>query len=117
MTVREKLPIRRTKTTNQPSNRDWSEHKPDLKEDFNSCCGYCDSYDGFRHTYFEVDHFVPKSLFEISGNIEKAKRNALLVEREKFLDWMYRGEKNGWFDEYDAHLEWRYQFLKKSIEK
>ncbi len=70
MTVREKLPIRRTKTTNQPSNRDWSEHKPDLKEDFNSCCGYCDSYDGFRHTYFEVDHFVPKSLFEISGNIE-----------------------------------------------
>ena len=69
MTVREILPVRRTETTKQPTGKNWSEHKPDLREDFNKCCGYCDSYDGFRHTYFEVDHFVPKSLFEKNGNI------------------------------------------------
>jgi hypothetical protein len=70
MKVREILPIRRTATTNQPTGKNWSEHKNDLQEDFNNCCGYCDSYDGFRHTYFEVDHFIPKSLFEKNGNIE-----------------------------------------------
>ncbi|WP_242132609.1 HNH endonuclease [Aestuariivivens marinum] len=70
MTVREILPIRRTVTTKQPTGKNWSEHKPDLREDFNCSCGYCDSYDGFRHTYFEVDHFIPKSLFEKNGNIE-----------------------------------------------
>ncbi len=69
MSVREKLPVRRTVTTKQPTGRDWSEHKPDLQEDFHGCCGYCGSYDGFRHTYFEVDHFIPKSLFEIKGLI------------------------------------------------
>ena len=70
MNVREKLPVRRTVTTKQPTGKDWSDHKPDLQEDFNNCCGYCGSYDGFRHTYFEVDHFIPKSLFEIKGNID-----------------------------------------------
>jgi len=69
MNIREKLPVRRTVTTKQPTGKDWSDHKPDLKEDFNNCCGYCGAYDGFRHTYFEVDHFIPKSLFEITGNI------------------------------------------------
>lgn len=70
MNVREKLPQRRLVTTNNPSGTNWSEHKSDLKEDFHSHCGYCGSYDGFRHTYFEVDHFIPKSFFEKNGNIE-----------------------------------------------
>lgn len=69
MNVREKIPIRRTVTTNHPTGKNWSAHKSDLQEDFNNCCGYCGSYDGFRHTYFEVDHFVPKSLFEKAGSI------------------------------------------------
>lgn len=69
MHVREKLPVRRTVTTRNPTGKNWSEHKPDLQKDFNNCCGYCDSYDGFRHTYFEVDHFIPKSLFEKKKNI------------------------------------------------
>jgi DNA-binding MarR family transcriptional regulator len=56
------------------------------------------------------------TLYAAETDLEKAKRNALLVEREKFLDWMYRGEKNGWFDEYDVHLEWRAMFFKKAIE-
>ncbi len=69
MKVRDILPTRRTVTTKQPTDKNWGEHKPDLKEDFNNCCGYCGSFDGFRHTYFEIDHFIPKSLFEKNGNI------------------------------------------------
>ena len=69
MNVRDKTPIRRLSTTKQPTGKNWSEHKPDLQEDFNNCCGYCGSFDGFRHTYYEVDHFIPKSLFEKNGKI------------------------------------------------
>lgn len=64
MNVRELLPKRRTTPTESPTGKNWSEHKPNLQEDFHFHCGYCGSYDGYRHTYFEVDHFVPKSLFE-----------------------------------------------------
>jgi len=70
MKVRETLPQRRLNPTKSPKGKNWSEHKPDLREDFHYHCGYCGSYDGFRHTYFEVDHFIPKSFFEITGNIE-----------------------------------------------
>jgi 5-methylcytosine-specific restriction endonuclease McrA len=58
---RDKDPLRRQAPTRQPT-KNWSLHKDDLKIDFNSYCGYCHSYDGYRHTYFEVDHFVPKDL-------------------------------------------------------
>ena len=65
--LRETIPARRVNPTLNPTGSDWSHHKPDLKEDFNSHCGYCYSYDGYRHTYFEVDHFVPKSLILKNG--------------------------------------------------
>ncbi len=64
--LRDRIPSRRPNPTLNPTGSDWSDHKSDLKEDFNSHCGYCHSYDGYRHTYFEVDHFVPKS--EITKN-------------------------------------------------
>ena len=67
--IREYQPERRQQTTRNPTGSNWSHHKPDLKEDFNSSCGYCGAYDGFRHTYYEVDHFVPKSLFTQNENI------------------------------------------------
>lgn len=52
-----------------PANRDnpkevkhYREYKSDLKEDFNSRCGYCNDSDfwsgGWR--FFQLDHFVPK---------------------------------------------------------
>lgn len=59
--LRGKVPTRRLIPTKRPK-KNWGLHKPDLQEDFNNHCAYCDSYDGFRHTYFEVDHFVPKDL-------------------------------------------------------
>lgn len=69
MNVRDILPARRPNPTLNPTGRNWSQHKPDLQQDFHFHCAYCGSYDGYRHTYFEVDHFIPKSLFEINGVI------------------------------------------------
>lgn len=37
----------------------YSEHKPDLKIDFISRCGWCDSPDSWKTTFYEVDHFIP----------------------------------------------------------
>lgn len=69
MNVRDKLPQRKQNPTNNPTGNNWSDHKSDLREDFNKHCGYCGSYDHFSHTWFEVDHFVPKSLFIKTGKI------------------------------------------------
>jgi hypothetical protein len=60
---RDFTPLRRIVPTKKPRT-DWTLHKTDLQEDFNNHCGYCDSYDGYKHTYFEVDHFVPKDLIK-----------------------------------------------------
>lgn len=62
MTVREKMPVRRTSPTRSENGNNYRKHKPDLREDFNQHCGYCGSYDsfGYSRTYFEIDHFVPK---------------------------------------------------------
>lgn len=60
---RDRQPARRVKPTKKPRTN-WTAHKPDLQTDFNNHCGYCHSYDGFRNTYYEVDHFVPKELIK-----------------------------------------------------
>jgi uncharacterized protein (TIGR02646 family) len=39
----------------------YSEHKNDLKKDFNNRCGYCNDIDTWKNTWFEIDHFVPKN--------------------------------------------------------
>ncbi len=64
--LRGKVPSRRNSPRRRPKTN-WALHKLDLSEDFNNHCGYCDSYDGFRHTFFEVDHFVPKDLILSNG--------------------------------------------------
>ncbi|MFW2477101.1 MAG: HNH endonuclease [Sediminibacterium sp.] len=69
MNIRDRLPQRRKNPTNNPSGNNWSDHKTDLREDFNKHCGYCGSYDHYSHTWFEVDHFIPKSLFIKTGKI------------------------------------------------
>lgn len=45
------------------------QHKPDLKVDFRSYCGYCHSHDRYRDTFYEVDHFIPQDFFKINGTI------------------------------------------------
>lgn len=76
--LREKTPVRRKKPTKNPTGEKWSEHKPDLRIDFDYRCGYCNSFDGFRHTYFEVDHFIPKDFFKPLGNISLTQYDNLV---------------------------------------
>ncbi|MBL7858202.1 MAG: HNH endonuclease [Cyclobacteriaceae bacterium] len=59
---RSKCPIRRPITTPVNSHRD---HKPDLKIDFLSRCGYCNAHDEWKTTYYEVDHFIPENILTI----------------------------------------------------
>jgi hypothetical protein len=61
---RSHTPTRRENPTKSPTGNSWADHKEDLKEDFKNKCGYCDSYDGYRHTYYEVDHFIPKDFLK-----------------------------------------------------
>lgn len=119
MKVRENLPQRRPNPTKTPTGDRWSQHKPDLKEDFHSHCGYCGSYDGFRHTYFEVDHFIPKDVFKSLGNISVNEYSNLVYSCKfcnnyKSSKWPSQREDishindEGFIDpcnkEYDGHL-------------
>jgi hypothetical protein len=69
MNVRETIPVRRNTPSKSEAGSNYGKHKRDLQEDFNYCCGYCGSFDGFGYTktYFEIDHFVPKD-FLIKSN-------------------------------------------------
>ena len=40
----------------------YRKYKLELREDFHQRCGYCGDHDFFRQTYYEIDHFVPKSI-------------------------------------------------------
>lgn len=53
--------------TNTPKRRpitrvvnSYSDHKADLRIDFSERCGYCNSLDTWKLTYFEIDHFIPQ---------------------------------------------------------
>lgn len=119
MNVRDALPIRRLVPTKTPTGLNWSEHKPDLRIDFNEHCAYCGSYDGFRNTYFEVDHFVPKSLFILTGKIQYCQYDNLVYSckfcnNKKLSKWPSNDENKstigdkGFVDPcdqlYDTHL-------------
>ncbi len=119
MNVRDNLPQRRPNPTKNPTGNNWSEHKPDLREDFHKHCAYCGSYDGFSHTWFEVDHFVPKSLFIKTGNIELCQYDNLVYSCKfcnnvKLSKWPSNDETIPIIDDkgfvnpcsidYDAHL-------------
>ncbi|RBQ02825.1 HNH endonuclease [Pedobacter miscanthi] len=66
--LRSQTPTRRLTPTRKPS-KDWTKHKEDLEVDFNSSCAYCDAHEYFKHTFYEVDHFVPKDFFLKSGTL------------------------------------------------
>ncbi|MDD7304011.1 MAG: HNH endonuclease [Prevotellaceae bacterium] len=40
----------------------YKSYKADLRIDFHQRCGYCGDHDFFSESYYEIDHFVPKSL-------------------------------------------------------
>jgi 5-methylcytosine-specific restriction endonuclease McrA len=120
MNVRELLPTRRLVPSNKPTGENWSDHKVDLQTDFYFHCGYCGSYDGFRHTYYEVDHFVPKSLFEKNNIITYCQYDNLVYSckfcnNKKHAKWPSNDEtihnvnNEGFVDpcnaDYDNHLK------------
>ncbi len=49
--------------TCKKSYSNYKSYKPFLKKDFCNRCAYCNLSDADITTYFEVDHFVPKSAF------------------------------------------------------
>ncbi|MBW8332728.1 MAG: HNH endonuclease [Prolixibacteraceae bacterium] len=81
MTVREKIPMRRPNPSKSETGNNYGKHKPDLQEDFNYCCGYCGSFDGFGYTktYFEIDHFVPKDFLIKSKSVIGLSKYSNLV--------------------------------------
>lgn len=38
----------------------YGDHRNDLRIDYKNRCGYCNDFDSFRFTYFELDHFIPQ---------------------------------------------------------
>lgn len=114
--LRNKTPKRRDIQTQVAT---WRDHKADLKIDFDSRCAYCDAFDGYRHTYFEVDHFIPKSFFRPLGNITDTQYSNLVYSCKfcnniKLNKWPSKSEtifndgKTGFVDpcddEYDKHF-------------
>lgn len=81
-----KHPQRRNITHSVVSHR---EHKNDLRIDFNERCGYCDCWDKFKTTYYEVDHFIPESILTIMSktdywNLVYACRSCNNAKRKKW---------------------------------
>ncbi len=67
----------------------YSNHKPELKIDFVSRCGYCNGTDQWKKTYFEVDHFIPESILTIKSvtdysNLVYACRSCNNSKRKKW---------------------------------
>jgi len=62
-TFRETNPKRRSNIAKKSNYRDY---KPELRKDFNGRCGYCNDHEGLRNSFYEIDHFVPKTLLEIN---------------------------------------------------
>ncbi len=54
---REHTPKRRPITTIVNK---YGDHRDDLRIDYKKRCGYCNDFDSFRFTYFEIDHFIPQ---------------------------------------------------------
>lgn len=81
-----KHPLRRNITHRVASYRD---HRDDLRIDFNQRCGYCDCWDKFKTTYYEIDHFIPVRILTVMPetdyrNLVYACRSCNNAKREKW---------------------------------
>ena len=59
---RDKTPSRRIDI---PKKNNYQHYKDELRKDFNNRCGYCNDPEGLRNTFYEIDHFIPKTLLTI----------------------------------------------------
>ena len=67
MPFRDFTPKRRNITTAVTTHRD---HKENLRIDFKYRCGYCNSPDSWKLTYYEIDHFIPEDILTIMCNTD-----------------------------------------------
>jgi hypothetical protein len=72
-----------------PAKNSYRDHKPDLKIDFQSRCGYCNSIDEWRIAYYEIDHFIPEDILTIKSlsdysNLVYACRSCNNAKRKKW---------------------------------
>ena len=54
--------IKPQRRNDAPACKIYQEYRPFLRNDFHQRCGYCGDHEFFRETFYEIDHFVPKSL-------------------------------------------------------
>lgn len=83
---RDHTPIRSAITTVVTTHRD---HRANLKTDFISRCGYCNSIDNWKTTYFEIDHFIPAKILTIKtttdySNLVYSCRSCNNAKRKKW---------------------------------
>jgi len=94
-----------------------SAHREDLRSDFKERCGYCNDWDYYKKTYYEIDHFIPEFVLKTISNTDY--RNLVYACRScnnsKRAKWPSGDEKiaivndQGFVDpcdtQYDTHFE------------
>ena len=92
----------------------YSNHRNNLKEDFNQRCGYCDDSDRWRDNYYEIDHFVPRQYLQTIkiteyNNLVYSCRSCNSAKRDKWPtgnEKLHNDGKQGFIDpcnlSYDA---------------
>ena len=62
-----------------PHKPDYKDYRPDLESDFNKRCAYCNLHMHSITTSFEIDHFIPRSVFKnVRPDLENDYNNLML---------------------------------------
>ncbi len=100
--------IRPGRRDDVPDVTSYHEFKPFLREDFHERCGYCGDHDFFRDTFYEIDHFVPRTLApereKDYSNLVYSCRTCNNSKRKKWPTKMVDKPNNGtegWIDPCD----------------
>lgn len=98
-------PIRRS---DAPKGKEYHAYKPLLREDFHQRCGYCGDHDFFSDTFYEIDHFVPRTLAkEKENDYSNLVYSCRLCNNSKRAKWPTKDVskpndgKQGWMDPCD----------------
>ena len=63
-----------------PSKAPYQAYRPDLERDFCERCAYCNLHKASITTPFEIDHFIPRKIFEgVRDDLENDYKNLVLA--------------------------------------
>jgi hypothetical protein len=65
--------------------RDYTEHRDNLREDFDKRCGYCNDPDCFRRAHYEIDHFIPKKILKKNFPIKEEYK----IKEQEYSNLVY----------------------------